>query len=154
MRDVTPKSCERARRWISLRLDDELSLFESRLLDAHTDRCADCRSYEASAARSTTQLRSTPLEPLSRPVALPQPRRGLGAWARVGSAAAAAVGVVAFAGVFAFSGAQETLVAAPNVKPGVNLDVPDVKSVRRASMVPGPPRPAFTHQASARPDRI
>jgi predicted anti-sigma-YlaC factor YlaD len=84
---------------ISAALDGELSEFESLLVRAHLDRCGFCREFEASAQFSTTVLRAARLEPLTRPLALPSRRRhafGL----RVPGAAAAAVLMVAFGGVF------------------------------------------------------
>ena len=67
-----------------------MSEFESLLLRTHLDGCGTCREFEASAKFSATALRTAPLEPLTRPLALPSRRRhafGL----RVPSAAAAAV---------------------------------------------------------------
>jgi len=93
------QECERTRASISAALDGELSEFESLLLCAHLNACDGCREFEASAEFSTTALRAAPLEPLTRPLALPSKRRravGL----RVPSAAAAAVLMVAFGGVF------------------------------------------------------
>ncbi len=84
---------------ISAALDDELSEFESVVLRAHLGRCDTCREFEASAQFSTTALRAAPLEPLSRPVALPSKRR-IALPRVVPAAAAAAVLVVAFGGVF------------------------------------------------------
>jgi hypothetical protein len=84
---------------ISAALDGESSEFESLLVRAHLDDCDTCRAFEASAQFSTTALRMAPLEPLTRPLALPSRRkRALGL--RVPSAAAAAVLMVAFGGVF------------------------------------------------------
>jgi predicted anti-sigma-YlaC factor YlaD len=84
---------------ISAALDGELSEFESLLVRAHLDGCDTCREFEVSAQLSTAALRAAPLEQLTRPLALPSKRRravGL----RVPSAAAAAVLMVAFGGVF------------------------------------------------------
>ena len=84
---------------ISAALDGELSEFELLLLRAHLAGCDTCREFEVSAQLSTTALRAAPLEQLTRPLALPSKRRravGL----RVPSAAAAAVLMVAFGGVF------------------------------------------------------
>ena len=93
------QECERTRASISAALDGELSEFESLLLRAHLDGCDTCREFEVSAQLSTTALRAAPLEQVTRPLALPSKRRravGL----RVPSAAAAAVLMVAFGGVF------------------------------------------------------
>jgi predicted anti-sigma-YlaC factor YlaD len=94
------QECERVRASISVALDGELSEFESMHLSAHLQDCATCREFEASAQISTAALRSAPLEPLSRPVAVPS-RRRLTLPVRVPTAAAAAaVLMVAFGGVF------------------------------------------------------
>jgi predicted anti-sigma-YlaC factor YlaD len=84
---------------ISAALDGELSELESLRVRAHLDGCDVCREFEASARFATTALRMAPLEPLTRPLALPSRRkRALGL--RMPSAAAAAVLMVAFGGVF------------------------------------------------------
>jgi predicted anti-sigma-YlaC factor YlaD len=84
---------------ISAALDGELSELESLRVRTHLDGCDVCREFQASAQLSTTALRMAPLEPLSHPIALPsRRRRALGI--RVPSAAAAAVLMVAFGGVF------------------------------------------------------
>jgi predicted anti-sigma-YlaC factor YlaD len=93
------QECERARASISAALDGELSELESLRVRTHLDGCDVCREFQASAQLSTTALRMAPLEPLSHPIALPsRRRRALGI--RVPSAAAAAVLMVAFGGVF------------------------------------------------------
>jgi predicted anti-sigma-YlaC factor YlaD len=93
------QECERTRASISAALDGELSELESLRVRMHLDGCDFCREFEASAQFSATALRIAPLEPLTRPIALPsRRRRALGV--RVPSAAAAAVLMVAFGGVF------------------------------------------------------
>jgi predicted anti-sigma-YlaC factor YlaD len=93
------QECERTRASISAALDGELAELESLRVRTHLNRCDVCREFEASAQFSTTALRAAPLEPLTRPIALPSRRkRALGV--RVPSAAAAAVLMVAFGGVF------------------------------------------------------
>jgi predicted anti-sigma-YlaC factor YlaD len=93
------QECERTRASISAALDAELSELESVRVRTHLNGCDVCREFEASAQFSTTALRAAPLEPLTRPIALPSRRkRALGV--RVPSAAAAAVLMVAFGGVF------------------------------------------------------
>jgi predicted anti-sigma-YlaC factor YlaD len=84
---------------ISAALDGELSEFESLLVRAHLNGCDTCREFEASARFSTTAMRAAPLEPLPRPLALPSMRRHASRL-RVPSAAAAAVLMIAFGGVF------------------------------------------------------
>jgi predicted anti-sigma-YlaC factor YlaD len=93
------QDCERTRASVSAALDGELSELESLRVRTHLNGCDVCREFEASAQFSTTALRAAPLEPLTRPIALPSRRkRALGV--RVPSAAAAAVLMVAFGGVF------------------------------------------------------
>jgi len=84
---------------VSAQLDGELSELEAIRLRTHLDGCESCREFEASASFSTIELRETPLEPLTRPIALPS-RRKISVPFRVPAAAAAAVVMVAVGGVF------------------------------------------------------
>jgi predicted anti-sigma-YlaC factor YlaD len=86
--------CDRTREWAALRLDGELSEFERVLMQAHFERCAECRSFAADVTEITEQLRSAPLERLPQPVTLPLRRRVAG-FRPVQVAAAAAVVVAA-----------------------------------------------------------
>jgi hypothetical protein len=58
---IESRLCSRARFWVSLRLDDQLSELESALLDAHLAGCAACRSFAADATVTTAELRAAPL---------------------------------------------------------------------------------------------
>jgi anti-sigma factor RsiW len=89
--------CERMREAVSAQLDGELSELEAIRLRTHLAACESCREFEASASFSTTALREAPLEPLTRPIALPSRRR---ISFRMPAAAAAAVVMVAAGGVF------------------------------------------------------
>ncbi|HWQ24220.1 MAG TPA: zf-HC2 domain-containing protein [Gaiellaceae bacterium] len=90
--------CDRVRAQVSLRLDGELSQLESRMLDAHLARCAECRAYEAAVTAVTNELRAAPLEPLPRPIAVRRPRRlAVAARLQAGIAAALALAVVGLA---------------------------------------------------------
>ena len=82
---------------VSAQLDGELSELEAIRLRTHLEACESCREFEASANFSTAALRMAPLEPLTRPIALPSRRR---ISLRVPAAAAAAVVMVAAGGVF------------------------------------------------------
>ena len=100
MNEPRPKSCDRAHLWVSLVLDDELSDFEDRLLEAHLERCPDCREYESGVRAATATLRMEPLVTPACPVVLPsKPRRALGPVRLAAPIAAAALAVVAFIGV-------------------------------------------------------
>jgi len=59
---IESRLCSRARFWVSLRLDDQLSELESALLDAHLAGCIPCRSFAADADVTTAELRTAPLE--------------------------------------------------------------------------------------------
>jgi predicted anti-sigma-YlaC factor YlaD len=91
-----PHTCDRAREWISLRLDDEISELEDALLEAHLRRCAGCREYEASVRGAVVALRARPLERMDQPIVVSRRRRAPlrpAAVARVAAVVAAVVGV-------------------------------------------------------------
>lgn len=90
---VVPRSvvCDRVRSQVSLRLDGELSELESRMVDAHLVRCAECRAFKAGAVAVTEQLRAAPLEPLAAPVVVRRPARTWVARTQLGMAAALAL---------------------------------------------------------------
>lgn len=89
------------RAWISAELDGELSEFESVLLRGHLDRCHSCSTFKADAASFAVALRGAPLEPVSRPIAIPHRRRIALQPLRVPAVAALAVATIALGGVFA-----------------------------------------------------
>jgi predicted anti-sigma-YlaC factor YlaD len=86
--------CDRVRAQVSLRLDGELSQLESRMVESHLARCADCAAYEADLTALTTELRTAPLEPLQHPIVIRRPRRASLVRLQVGAAAAVAVAVL------------------------------------------------------------
>jgi predicted anti-sigma-YlaC factor YlaD len=95
MRLVKPPSttCDRARGWVSLELDGELSELERALLRAHTARCAACREFRHDVRRATRELRMTPL--VQPELVFAPPRRRLVSLRAVQVSAAAAAAVVA-----------------------------------------------------------
>ena len=86
--------CDRVRAQVSLRLDGELSQLESRMVDAHLARCAECREFEAEVSEVTTALRAAPLEPLAQPVTVRRLRRASISRGQVSMVAAVAVAML------------------------------------------------------------
>jgi predicted anti-sigma-YlaC factor YlaD len=93
---VLSAECERARAWVSLELDSELSEVEEALLRAHVGRCAACAAFARDVDGLTQEIRTTcPQRPVVPRVSLHRRRaatRGL----QLGTAAA----VVAIAAGF------------------------------------------------------
>lgn len=94
--------CERAREWASLRLDGELSQLESAMLESHLARCAACQGVVSQTEAITTALRTSPLESLRRPIAVPRAATAMRA-ARVTAAAAVMLVAAGLGSVFATS---------------------------------------------------
>ncbi len=94
-------NCDRARAWVSLRLDGEISELEEAFLESHLRRCADCREYETTVRGAVLALRAEPLERMEHPVLVTRPRRvdlRPVSVARVAAAVAAVVGMTAVLG--------------------------------------------------------
>jgi predicted anti-sigma-YlaC factor YlaD len=104
---VLAAECERARAWVSLGLDGELSQVEQALLRAHVGRCTPCAGFARDLGGLTHRIRSTPLErPHGRPLewgGMPARRRSTGMHVLRLSAAVAAVVVAAGLGSLAGS---------------------------------------------------
>jgi predicted anti-sigma-YlaC factor YlaD len=113
---VLPRTCERARNWISLDLDAELSELEGAMLRAHVARCAPCAAYQSEVTALTYRLRLAPLEPLLAPVVLPSRRRSVSRALQVGAAAAVAVVATGIGALLASSPPPASLTA-PVPKP-------------------------------------
>jgi len=99
-------ACDRARQWLSLELDGELSQLEQAALARHLAYCAGCRALGAEVAGFTHLIREAPLLELERPVALAAAggtRRRLVRRAAAAAAAAAAVATAVLGG-FALTG--------------------------------------------------
>jgi anti-sigma factor RsiW len=141
-----PASCERARAWVSLRLDGELSEFEHALLDPHLRRCAQCREYEASLRGAVQALRGEPLEVLDNPVALPSLRRPALRPAGIARAAAIVAAAVGIATVLS-SQSSRSLPATPSprVAPAdtTNNDLVQAHALRMAQLGGVPRSPGF-----------
>ena len=120
--------------WASLRADGELSELEGALLDAHLERCAECRSFARGVAAVARGLRGVPLErPAAR--ALPVPRRH--SKARLVQLAAATVAVVAAGAAAALTGSGGSTPSA--VKPVAMVaaaESPDrLRELRRPALI-------------------
>jgi hypothetical protein len=94
MRYSRPKVCDRARTYVSLRLDGELSDFEQALLDAHLESCGGCRGFAVEVAEITAELRVSQLARLERPLVLPHRVHAGLRRLQLGTAAAVLVTVV------------------------------------------------------------
>ena len=134
MTEPRPKSCDRARLWVSLALDDELSGFEDRLLDAHLERCSDCREYESGVRAATVALRGEALVPNERQVVLPRPRPALGVTRLAASAAAAALVAVGVTGFFAVSGQNQRPHFLEKVGRSQDTEAADLRALRRSEI--------------------
>lgn len=95
-----PHSCDRARAWVSLRLDGELSELEGFMLESHLARCEACRAFAADTVGFTSALRTASLEPLERPVSLPAGRRSMRRAVQFGAAAALVAASVGLGSLF------------------------------------------------------
>jgi anti-sigma factor RsiW len=108
--------CERAREWVSLELDGELSELEDALLRAHLGRCAACAAFASGVRTFTRELRAAPLEEPERvapPAEAPKRVRVRALQVLVAAAAvAAAVGLGSLAGSLSSSSAPRHEAAA------------------------------------------
>ena len=138
--------CERTREWVALRLDGELSEFETAIMRAHLERCDECSAFADDVAAIARALRTTPLQVPSTPVVLEPRRRVPMPLRRVQLGAAAALVLVA-AGVGslygAFNGSRQPsapvqLVHAPM---GVADDAALLRQLRVAELRPTGPLP-------------
>ena len=86
--------CQRIREQVSLRLDDELSQLEERMLASHLLRCSDCRMFEQSVREFTERLRAAPLESPRQPILVRRARRASLSVAQISAAATLLVAVL------------------------------------------------------------
>jgi hypothetical protein len=131
-----PHTCDRAREWVSLRLDEEISELEDALLEAHLRRCGACREYEAGVRGAVLALRSRPLERMGQPIVVSGRRRALlrpSAVARVAAVVAAVVGVTTMVSTQAAKGPASH---PPNPVPVASVpDDQDLKQLRELRML-------------------
>jgi hypothetical protein len=129
----TSHLCERARSWVSLRADSELSELESALLDAHLARCLSCRTFALRSDEIVVGLRAAHLEEPAPLVVRPQRARTALRALQVVVAAA----VVVSAGVLAaVTGPSGSSAAAKPVAMVAGADSPDrLRELRRPALV-------------------
>lgn len=94
MRAIPSISCERTRALVSSGLDGRLHDLERRFLEAHVDRCAECKAFADDVEWFTILIRTAPLES-TQPVQLPHQRRRVQLRSVASVAAAAVILVVA-----------------------------------------------------------
>jgi predicted anti-sigma-YlaC factor YlaD len=98
-----PARCERARKWISRRLDGDLSELEGALLETHLELCVACRTFGDDVAAITFELRRAQVALTERPSTPARRQRRLTRPAAA-VAAAAAVVVTGLVGALGFGG--------------------------------------------------
>ena len=142
MKPVAGQLCARARFWVSLRVDGELSELEGALLDSHLARCTGCGEFARAATESTGWLRDAQLErPAPITIAAPRARR------RAAPGLAAAAVVLASALVAGFvhgTGSSHSRVSAlkPTVSVVSSVESPDeLRRLRRTSLLNQRPVP-------------
>jgi predicted anti-sigma-YlaC factor YlaD len=142
MQPVGGQLCARARFWVSLRADGELSELEGALLDAHLARCGHCAEFAAGTAASTTWLREAQLErPAPIAIAAPRsPRRAIGGLATAAVILAGALVAGAVHGTGSSSGRTSAL--KPTVSVVSTTETPDLlRRLRRTTLLNQRPVP-------------
>jgi predicted anti-sigma-YlaC factor YlaD len=91
--EIRPRICERARQFVSLELDGELSVFERRMLKRHLHRCKPCAAYAHDVTGLTRMLRSAPFEQIRLDVSFQRRRTFRVIPSIAATAAVAAVGI-------------------------------------------------------------
>lgn len=128
--------CARARFWVSLRVDGELSELEGALLDAHLAHCAHCAEFRLGVEASTQAIRAASYVGHA-PVALDlrhSPRRFVAGAGVAALIAAAAVAGVLVRGTVSPGSAPPT--AGHAVAVVASVDTPDqLRRLRRTRLL-------------------
>ena len=125
-------ACNRARQWISLEVDGDVSQIERAMLANHLDGCQTCRVFASDVSAFHRMLSETPMEALSRPIELPRRARTF-AFSRVAVVAPAAAAIVALGvGVGAWQARRPVEASSSRV-------VPIATQVIRIELTPGQP---------------
>jgi hypothetical protein len=143
MESARGQLCARARFWVSLRVDGELSELEGALLDSHLARCPGCAEFAQGASEATSWLRDAQLErPAPIIVSVPRsPRR-----VAPGFVAAAVVVASALAAGFVHGTGSSTHGRTSALQPTVSVvsssETPDeLRRLRRTSLLNERPVP-------------
>jgi anti-sigma factor RsiW len=131
--------CERAREWASLRVDGELSEFETRLLDRHLARCPDCAAFAADVTGYATLVRGAPLAPFRTSLTLPRRRRVSLRPRPLAAAALVAAAAVAVASFELGTRTQPSVQPPRVVPPATPDDVVGASIARRAKLLADSP---------------
>jgi predicted anti-sigma-YlaC factor YlaD len=144
MQPLGGQLCARARFWVSLRVDGELSELEGALLDAHLARCANCAEFASGATASTAWLREAPLErpaPIVISVVSRASRRVAGSVAATAVLFAAAL-IAGFVHGTGSSITDQTRAVRPVVSAVSNTETPDaLRRLRRTTLLNQRPVP-------------
>jgi hypothetical protein len=147
------QQCRDTRELVSLELDGELAELDSARLESHLERCANCRELKFELEHVTLTLRSAPLEPLSRPIALPHRVRVFLRPLQVGAAAAAVAIVAGLAGVLGVVRSNGPAQRVPSVQTGEGIDA--LRAARRPQLLrssrPVAPRAVQASRTGNRP---
>jgi predicted anti-sigma-YlaC factor YlaD len=133
--------CQRIREQVSLRLDDELSQLEERMLASHLLRCSDCRTFEESVREFTEQLRSAPLESPRQPILVRRRRRVSLTAGQVTAAATLAVAVLGVLSQVGVPTTQDPSVRSTTANLFKTAWQPDRELAQIDSNLPGTNRP-------------
>lgn len=131
-----PDACDRARGWVSLRLDDEISELEQALLESHLRRCAACTEFEASIRGAVLALRARPLERMEQPIAVVGRRRAHFRPGTVAGVAAVMAAVVGVSTVLSTQAAKRPTSHVPTPTPVASVaDDQDLKQLRNLRVI-------------------
>jgi predicted anti-sigma-YlaC factor YlaD len=112
---------------VSEELDGRLSEFEHVLLQEHLKTCGSCAGFRVSALRITSELRSAPLEQLTRQIAVVRLRR------RMSLRAAPAIAALALGAV-----GLGSLLTSAVVRPGSEAEAPPSRAAQELLPENGP----------------
>jgi anti-sigma factor RsiW len=125
--------CRAVRELVSLELDGELTELDAARLETHLAACAGCSALWTELHGLTLALRAAPLEPLSRPIALPHRVRVFLRPLQVGAAAATIALVAGLAGVLGTLRSSGPAHRVPAAQTGEGLDA--LRAVRRPQLL-------------------